>query len=70
MNLQELEDQQNKDKRTITILSIVTGILVLILLALIIGVFYFYSRLREPIQEAIKAGKMPPDFVMKLIFKD
>ncbi|ARF12101.1 hypothetical protein Klosneuvirus_3_236 [Klosneuvirus KNV1] len=70
MDSQELETQHHKDKKTITTLSIVVGILVVILLAIIIGIFYFYSRLREPIQELIKQGKMPPEFVMKLIFKD
>jgi len=70
MDSQELEVQHNKDKKTITTLSIVVGILAVILLAIIIGIVYFYSRLREPIQELIKQGKMPPEFVMKLIFKD
>jgi len=70
MDQQDLETQQNKDKKKITILSVVVGIMAVILVALIIGAFYFYSRLREPFQEMIKEGRMPPEFVMKLIFKD
>lgn len=36
MDSQELDNEQNKDKRTITILSVVISILTVILLALII----------------------------------
>lgn len=70
MDQQDLETQQNKDKKTVRTLSIVVGVLAVILLAVIIGAIYFYSRLREPFQEMVKEGRMPPEFVMKLIFKD
>ena len=70
MDSQELDNDHNKNKRIITILSVVISILTVILLALIVGLFYFYSRLREPIQELIKQGQIQEEFVMKLIFKD
>lgn len=63
-------DQQKKDKKTITILSVILGILAFILVGIIIGLIYFYSRLRQPFQELITSGKMPPEIVMRMIFKD
>lgn len=65
-----LEEESKKDKRTITALSVVTAILAFIFLLLIIGVIYFYSRLREPFQELITNGKPLPAPIARIIFKD
>lgn len=65
----DLVIKQKKDKSTITWLSVSTGILLVLVVFLVIGLFYTYNSFQPYIQDMIASGKLPPPSLMKLIFK-
>lgn len=65
----DLVTKQKKDKKTITWLSVSTGILLVFVILFVIGLFYVYHSFQPYIQDMITSGKVPPQSIMRLLFK-
>ena len=68
-NCKNLATEQKQHKKTITWLSVLTGILLVFVVLFVIGLFYVYYSFQPYIQDMITSGKVPPQSIMRLLFK-